>query len=329
MNRVILLLLLLLLFSFVNTSYADEKLYEDALTVIEENAGTGEHGLPKDIIALLKAKEKLAMSGQSKPHEVVPIIVQKLNPQWAYSKRGSAYRIALLETLAAIGNKASEDIIPALQEIINDSNEHNEYVKMQAKYAIMAIKDKGNYTYGASSYIPDPKFLNKQESADILFSDLSVVKYKEMKEHYGLEGVVKIARDLPKDSQAKLAGIMVKDDDIFASYQGALLLLHSGLEDEAEKALTDIVIKIYKSGDEMSGRIIYSMVHVLDNKLLDTVFAGVQKQMLEEVDKYSDDMIENLYDMYNLKKGENLKVDIEAKRAAVKDAIRNSHNGYN
>jgi len=283
--------------------------------------------LNKENPSLVKAKEKLAILGQSKPHEVVPVIIQKLHPKWTYSKRGSAYRIALLETLAAIGNKAPEDIIPALKDIINDGNERNEYVKMQAKYAIMAIKDKGNYTYGASSYIPDPEFLNKQERADILFSDLSVVKYKEMKDLHGLEGVVKIARDLPKDSQVKLAGIMVKDEDIFAAYSGALLLVHNGLEDDAQKALTDIVIKIYKSGDEMSGRIIYSMVHVLDKKLLESVFAGVQKQMLEEVDKYSDDVIETLYDMYALKKGENLKSDIEEKRAAVKNAIMNSHVG--
>jgi len=314
----IVFLVFLSLFAFSNISYAGG--VDKFLAIIKENAGTGDNGMPKDIIVLLKAKDSLILQGRRSPEDVVPMIVSRLNPKWKYSKRGWAYRLALLEVLIGIGNKVPKEYLPMLQDIVNDKNENNQYVKMQAESAIMTINSEQKNSYGSLSFLSEKE--SGQSINNKLFADLSAVKYRDMKQEMGLENLVKQSRDLPKDVQVKLARIMVKDEDVFAAYQGAIMLHRSGLEDESKNALLQVLEGVYENGDEKSGRIIYSMIHVFEDEFLNDIFIRSHKNMLKNVDDYPDEVVEKVYKSYAIKKGSKIKVTIKEKRQYIKETMR-------
>ncbi len=258
--------------------------YNELLSTIKENAGTGENGLPKDVIALMKAKEELALLGQENPDIVVTEIIGNLGPPWTYNKRDWAYRIALVETLRDIG-PAAKSALPLLKDIANDKNERNDHVKFQAESAIMAVSSdkppKNNFFFAGS-----------KEQSPKTFPAIDKESYESLKKEYGRDGLLDLTDNLAIEDQIKLAHLMMQDEDDTIAYIGAHILIHHDREKETIPFFSRLFMS--EGNEDLLNAIGYSLAHSDDDTLFTRIVHGVLEQVTAHIDDYQDDELERL-----------------------------------
>lgn len=331
----------LTLFSIVGTSYSND--YEDAIKTIVENAGTGdENGSTVNNAAVLNARNKLvSLSNLSDKNATytVKLIGSYLNPTWKYTPRGSAYRIVLLQILRDIGKKSPKTSSKILNEVLNDKEEKNRYVKMHAMAALNTIQ--GN-EYNAPDYSKVFKEINEEYEA--LLSKITQEKYIELKEEKGIEELVKMTEEITQDSKIKLALLMSKDSEIQAVYQGGKMLFDSGHKDKALKVFADfftlyeekqmLAIKAAEESsegeedvkvDKDAKSLEEEMLLIMDDyaKIVnDEISKRVQniqfKNYIRDLPRFNAEKVEMYYKRYI---GDGAKIGVEKKRARLMDLL--------
>ncbi len=91
-----------------------------------------------NIVLGMKARERLAAIGRADSAAVVPLIIQELQAPRSATRRAEQQRIWLMGVLQDMG-PAAEAAVPILTEIAADTQERNEYVKLQATSSLLAI----------------------------------------------------------------------------------------------------------------------------------------------------------------------------------------------
>ena len=94
--------------------------------------------LTGDIVKRFAAQQRLERLGKQDPQAVVPLIIKELLAPRSYGKIAGHQRIALIELLRDLG-PAAEASTSLLIEILNDSEEPYDAVKMQATAALGRI----------------------------------------------------------------------------------------------------------------------------------------------------------------------------------------------